>query len=100
VGAGLSPHDTPPNIVIVDQPFPVDENEAPFGKRWGGELFVLTNEHLAALQAGKTLALDVQNEYVTFVQLDRTADREAGRADGPGRGARCADQAEAGGAGV
>lgn len=96
----MSPHDTPPNIAIVDQPFSVDEHEAPFGKRWGGELFVLTNEHLAALEAGKTLALDVQNEYVTFVQLDRPVDREAGRADGSGCGVGCADQAEAGRAGV
>jgi len=56
-------------IVIVDQPFSIDETEQPFGKRWGGECFTLTSEHLAALQAGKTLALDVQNEYVTFVRL-------------------------------
>ncbi len=56
-------------IVIVDQPFSVDETEQPFGKRWGGECVTLTSEHLAALQAGKTLALDVQNEYVTFVRL-------------------------------
>jgi hypothetical protein len=57
------------NIAIVDQPFSVDETEQPFGKRWGGECYTLTPEHLAALQAGKTLALDVQNEYVTFVRL-------------------------------
>ncbi len=76
----MNPYDTEPNIAIVEQPFSVDEHENPFGKRWGGELFLLTNEHLAALQAGKTLALDVQNEYVTFVQLDRPVDREAGEA--------------------
>lgn len=61
-------------IVIVDQPFSVDETEQPFGKRWGGECFTLTPAHLAALQAGKTLALDVQNEYVTFVLLQFTDD--------------------------
>ena len=96
----MNPYHTPPNIVIVEQPFSVDEHETPFGKRWGGEVFTLTDEHLAALQSGKTLALDVQNEYVTFVRLDRQADRKAGRADGQGRGAGRADQAEAGGAGV
>lgn len=69
MGAGLSPDDTAPNIAIVDQPFSVDEQETPFGKRWGGELLTLTAEHLAALQAGKTLALDVQGEYVTFLRL-------------------------------
>lgn len=57
-------------VAIVDRPFSVEETEQPFGKRWGGECFTLTTEHLAALQAGKTLALDVQNEYVTFVRLE------------------------------
>ena len=66
-------NDTVPNIAIVDQPFPVDEHETPFGQRWGGEVFTLTAEHLSALQAGKTLALDVQGEYVTFLRLAKDA---------------------------
>lgn len=70
-----NPHDHS-GIVIVDQPFSVDETEQPFGKRWGGECFTLTSEHLAALQAGKTLALDVQNEYITFVRLRPVGDEE------------------------
>ncbi len=61
-------------VAIVDQPFSVDETEQPFGKRWGGECFTLNAEHLTALQAGKTLALDVQNEYVTFVRLQHAND--------------------------
>lgn len=61
-------------VSIVDQPFSVDETEQPFGKRWGGECFTLTSEHLAALQAGKTLTLDLQNEYVTFVRLRPVGD--------------------------
>jgi hypothetical protein len=69
--------DAESGIVIVDKPFSVDETEQPFGKRWGGECFTLTSEHLAALQAGKTLALDVQNEYVTFVRLQSTDDGKA-----------------------
>lgn len=64
-------------IAIVDKPFSVDETEQPFGQRWGGECFTLTAEHLAALQAGKTLALDVQNEYVTFVRLQSADDGKA-----------------------
>ncbi len=70
----MNPGDTVPNITIVDQPFSVDEHETPYGQRWGGELMTLTAEHLAALQAGKTLALDVQNEYVTFLRLAMDAD--------------------------
>ena len=96
----MNPYGTESHIVIVEQPFSVDEHESPFGKRWGGELFRLTDEHLAALQVGKTLALDVQNEYVAFLRLDRTVGSEAGLADGQGRRAGCADSAEAGGAGV
>lgn len=79
------------SILIVDASFSVDGNATPFGQRWGGECFTLTAEHLIALQTGKTLVLDVQNEYVTFVRLE--ASRQ-------GRGAGCADPAEAGGAGV
>ena len=96
MSSDLNPNDTPPNIAIVRRPFVVEGNETPFGERWGGEVFTLTDEHLTALQAGQTLALDVQNEYVTFVRMDK----QAGRADGPRRGAGCADQAEVGGAGV
>lgn len=69
--------DVESGVVIVDAPFNVDETEQPFGQRWGGECFTLTSEHLAALQAGKTLALDVQNEYVTFVRLQSTDDGKA-----------------------
>ena len=74
MGAGLNLEDSVSKIAIVDQPFPVDEHETPFGQRWGGELLTLTAEHLAALQAGKTLALDVQGEYVTFPRLAKDAD--------------------------
>lgn len=60
-----------PSIIIVDAPFEVSGNETPFGQRWGGDQFILSAAHLAALEAGKTLALDIQNEYVTFVRLER-----------------------------
>ena len=66
----MNPFDAPPNIAIVNEPFSVEDQPNPFGQRWGGEVFTLTAEHLAALQAGKTLALDVQNEYVTFLCLE------------------------------
>jgi hypothetical protein len=62
-------HDKRTNVLIVDQPFDADGNETPFGKRWGGERFTLTPEHLAALQAGKTIAVDVMNEYAVFLKL-------------------------------
>lgn len=58
-------------MVIVDKPFDPETTEQPFGKRWGGDVFMLTAEHLAALQAGKAIALDVMNEYLTFVVLEK-----------------------------
>lgn len=58
-------------IAIVEGTFDPEETKLPFGKRWGGELFPLSPEHLTALQAGKTLALDVMGEYVTFIALEK-----------------------------
>ena len=57
-------------IAVVDAVCDVEQTEQPFGKRWRQEELVLSAEHLAALQAGKLLALDVQEEYVVFVKLD------------------------------
>ena len=57
-------------IAIVDAICDVEQSEQPFGKRWRQEEVVLNAEHLAALQEGKLLALDVQGEYVVFVKLD------------------------------
>ena len=42
--------------------------ETPFGHRWGGDVVRLSVAHIAALQAGQTLAVDVQNEYVVFLK--------------------------------
>ena len=63
---------------IVEHPFdPEDDTTGhPFGKRWGGDVFALTPEHLAALQAGKAIALDVMNEYLTFLILARPKDEQ------------------------
>ncbi len=58
-----------PDIAIVPETFDPETTTHPFaGNRWGGDVFKLTAEHLAALQAGQTIALDVQNEYIAFLQ--------------------------------
>lgn len=62
-----------PVLAIVDEPFAVEETDQPFGKRWGGEIMILTKEHLAALQEGKMVAVDVQGEYVVFLQIGKEA---------------------------
>jgi hypothetical protein len=57
-------------IEIVTSPVPATNGvESPFGHRWGGDVFRLTPEHLNAMLSGQTLALDVMNEYITFLQL-------------------------------
>lgn len=61
-----------PSIAIVPEPFDPETTNQPFGQRWGGQVVRLRSEHIAALQAGQTLALDVQGEYVVFVQLSES----------------------------
>lgn len=56
-------------LAIVDAPFDVEKTDQPFGERWGGEIMTLSKEHLAALQEGKVVAVDVMNEYVVFLRL-------------------------------
>ncbi len=58
-----------PVLAIVDEPCDLEETKQPFGKRWGGEIMTLTEEHLAALRKGKLVAVDVQGEYVVFLRL-------------------------------
>ena len=58
-----------PSVCIVDAPCDVEETEKPFGKRWAQQVITLKPEHLAALQQGKVVALDVQEEYVVFVKV-------------------------------
>ena len=63
-------------MAIVDSPFDPETSEQPFGQRWGGDVFTLTAEHLSALHAGKAIALDVMNEYLTFVVLEKPINGE------------------------
>lgn len=54
---------------VVDKPFAPDNENTPFGKRWGAET-LLTQEHLQALQEGKLIAVDIMMEYVLLIALD------------------------------
>jgi len=58
---------------IVEKPFDTDEVDTPFGKRYGDEKVIITAEQLHALQQGKLIAVDVMNEYVLFIELDKSA---------------------------
>jgi hypothetical protein len=57
-------------VLMLDAPVDVDEKDLPFGERWGCQLILLNSQHLTALQAGKYLALDVQNEYVVYLKQE------------------------------
>jgi hypothetical protein len=59
------------SVLILDAPVDTDETDLPFGKRWGDQVLHLDSQHLAALQAGKFLALDVQNEYVVYLKQEK-----------------------------
>lgn len=60
----------------VAAPFDVSNGaETPFGHRWGGDVFSLSNEHLESLRIGQTLALDVMSEYVVFLKLEEGGGR-------------------------
>ena len=56
-------------IKPLTQPTGLFRNAMPSLKRWRQEVMTLTAEHLASLQAGKLVAVDVQNEYVLFLRL-------------------------------
>jgi hypothetical protein len=63
-------------VLVVDRPFDAaDGADTPFGRRWEGGTITLTAEHLAALKNGKTLALDIRDEYVTFVKAAQVPER-------------------------
>lgn len=59
---------TTENKMVLEQTIDID-NQTPFGKRWGGELFVITEEDIENLKNGKLIALDVMNEYITYLKL-------------------------------
>ena len=55
--------------IIVDQTFDIENETTPFGKRYGGDVFIITEEDIENLKNGKLIALDVQNEYITYLKF-------------------------------
>jgi hypothetical protein len=72
-----TPTDAKPTVAIVPATFDASSGaETPFGHRWGGDVFRLSTEHITVLQAGQTLALDVQSEYIAFLKAAESAKME------------------------
>ncbi len=63
-----------PDILITDKIVDVTEENTVFGKRWWSQLVRINDKHLEALAEGKYLALDVQGEYVVYLQAEREGD--------------------------
>ena len=57
-----------PVIAITDEYISTDEADTVFGKRWGSQMVTVTSEQLDALQQGRYLVIDVQNEYVVYLK--------------------------------
>jgi hypothetical protein len=66
--------DQPAVVAIVNEVCDVEETGQPFGKRWGQQCIQLTEAHLSSLRQGKLLALDVNEEYVVFLENPREGD--------------------------
>lgn len=56
-----------PVLLVVDD-IAEDISRSPFGERWGQQMIKLTPEHLQSLKEGRFLALDVQGEYVVYLE--------------------------------
>jgi hypothetical protein len=59
-------------VAIVNEIISPLDGDTVFGQRWGnGDLIKITAKELDALTDGKILALDVEDEYVVYLQLDK-----------------------------
>jgi hypothetical protein len=58
-------------VAIVEDALSPQDGDTVFGQRRGSSaLITLTAEELSALTDGKILAVDVENEYVVYLQRD------------------------------
>ena len=55
--------------ILLDEIVDIENEPTPFGKRYGGDVFTITEEDIENLRNGKLIALDVQNEYITYLRF-------------------------------
>lgn len=60
---------TTENKIILDKTIDIENQETPFGTRYGGETFIITEHDIENLKNGKIIALDVMNEYITYLKF-------------------------------
>lgn len=54
--------------IILDNTIDIENENTPFGKRYGGDVFMITDEDIENLKKGKLIGLDVQNEYISYLK--------------------------------
>lgn len=47
--------------IILNNTIDIENENTPFGKRWGGDVFIITDEDIENLKNSKLIALDVMN---------------------------------------
>jgi hypothetical protein len=62
-------------IAATNEIVDADEADTVFGKRWGSQLFRLTEQDIDALRQGKYLALDILGEYIAYLEAASTEER-------------------------
>ena len=62
-------------IAVTGKIVDADEEDTVFGKRWGSQLFRLTEQDIEALRQGKYLALDIRGEYIAYLEVASTEER-------------------------
>ncbi len=62
-------------IAVTGELVDADEADTVFGKRWGSQLFRLTEQDIEALRQGKYLALDIRGEYIAYLEVASTEER-------------------------
>ncbi len=65
----MSLPDFEPDKMIVDEIIDCDKDDTVFGKRWWSQIIDITDEDIAALKAGKYLALDANGEYIVYLRF-------------------------------
>ncbi|MBU2738300.1 hypothetical protein [Acidithiobacillus concretivorus] len=62
-------------VAIVNEVIDPLDGDTVFGQRWGsGEHIRITPKELNALMEGKIIAVDVESEYVVYLQLDEESE--------------------------
>lgn len=60
---------TDENKIILDKIIDIENETTPIGSWCGGDVFIITEQDIENLKNGKIIALDVRNEYITYLKF-------------------------------